>query len=271
MTVKTKQFKIDASFNPATLNSFLAEVVQGGGSILDQFSVQLTPSLVNYYVIFDDAVPPEVIRTFPADGQANIPSGSDIIIIFNEDVILGTTPFEVLKEGAPVVGFTFTESSGRVEISGAIDVDIASYTVRVIRTQVTDLNLNQMIQDHTFAFTSSIDTLTGSFLTSIINASSSEVDADNVEPDPHLKRNIHSNFKRSAGSRMIDLGADGVYADNFFEDFSTDPGASYTPANTTAIVDTRRLKLDSISLGAAVTGVFYSQQISATGATGVLL
>ncbi len=271
MAVRTTRFRIDNDFNVEDLNRFFDGIASSGGVITNQFQVQLRPGAIDYYVVFEDAVPPEVIRTFPSDGQVNVPAGSDIIIIFSEDVVLGATPFEILKDGTPVTGFTFLEADGRVEISNAIDADVASYTVRVIRTEVQDTNGNEMIQDHTFSFTSSLDPLSGAFIVDRINTSNAVINAANLEPDPAIKCQIHNNYLRSAGNRMVQVGATGVYADDFFTDFSDDPGAPLTPPDTTVTVDIVRMQIKSDLIAAGATGVFYSDDVPALGATGVLL
>lgn len=154
MAVRTTRFRIDNDFNVDDLNRFFDRIAQTGGVITNQFQVQLRPGAVDYYVVFEDAVPPRVIRTAPFDGQAFVPALSDIVIIFSEDVVLGTTPFEIFKDGTPVVGFTFVEANGRVDISDAIDAIDGNYTVRVLRDEVADTSGNTMLLDFTFAFSS---------------------------------------------------------------------------------------------------------------------
>jgi len=272
MTIITKEFRIDKNFNVDTLNSFLEGVERSGGRILNQFAVQIdNGQSTNYYITYEDAVPPTVIRTSPVDTQAGVPAGSDIVIIFSEDVVLGTAPFEILKDGSPVTGFTWIENNGRVDISDAIDADIGAYTVRVKKDEVEDLNGNPMDLDFTFSFTSSLDTLSGAFIADRINVSSAVINDVNVAPDVIAQRHTHTNYQRSAGNRMSLVGATGVYADDFFTDFSVDPGAPYSPTSTTTRVDVSEMRMLSDQLGNGATGVFYSDTIPAAAATGMLL
>jgi len=268
---KTKQFRIGPKFNVQDLNRFFEDVEASGGKILQRFTVQIQSGTVDFYVIWEDATPPEVIRTFPSDGQVNVPAGSNIVILFNEDVTLQTDPVEILKDGSDVSGFTLTETDGRIEISGAIDSVAGSYTVRVLSEKVEDANGNPPDQDFTFAFDSTSDALSGQSIVDKINASTAIIDGDNLEPNKFIRRQIHEDYQRSAGNRMALLGATGVFADDFWADFSDDPGASYTPSTTTLTIDEERMRAHARALGDSATGVYYSEFVDSVGATGVLL
>lgn len=273
MATRTKRFTVDANFNVADLDKFFAFIQRSGGTILDQFPVQLQSGTTHYYVIYDDAVPPFVLRTFPADGQVNVPAGSTIVIVFNEDIILGSDPISIDKDGSPVVGFSVSETSGRIEITGAIDTVPGSYLVTIDSTKVTDAAGNQMEADFAFTFTTTSDIFDGDSIIAEINTSSpsSIIDSDNVEPDRCINRNIHSIYDKSVGLRTRELAATGVYSDDFFDDISADPGGSYTPSTTTTEVDTDRMKLRNPDTSPSDTAVYYSEFVAAVGATGVLL
>lgn len=163
----------------------------GTGTTYGEFTwtgpVSASPGLVNTGQSFGTVVvdtAPTVNSTVPANGAANVSSGSNISVTFSESVNATTNSFSIeCPTGAPQT-FTMNASPATTFILDPASNLPASTTctVTVFASQITDADTNdgpdQMAANHTFSFTTGASTPTVA-----TNVIINEVDSDTPGAD----------------------------------------------------------------------------------------
>lgn len=149
--IRTKLFNINRNTTSTEVDSFFATV--GRSQIISVSTVPVANDASRLVVVYFDDVLPEVVRTNPTDGRVDVPTGSDILIYFSENISIVTdSEIEVYRAGTLVTSRTLSVTGDVLRITGAVNTTLAEYSVIIRSTAVKDANDNNLADRYTFAF-----------------------------------------------------------------------------------------------------------------------
>lgn len=217
MTIRTKKFAINRSFDESEIARFAASRNLRQDQIVSAFAVAVAEGRSDFYILYEDDTIPEVDRTTPRDGESAVALNQDIVLYFSEDVTFSTSSVEIIDgTGNPVTPSSVSVSGSVVTISG-VTTAVTTYTVTVIAANVTDQSGNRMASNYQFQFTTSTSTLTGAFIAGKINADSSAVvNEDSIQSN----RDVHKNYKLGVEALLFQREAYLGQGEDFYYDNS---------------------------------------------------